>query len=293
MKLKWSSLLTGMVLGSIGTAAIGTVAAASADGFQVSLADVKLLINGVDKTNGGSFFNGETNVPVAFTFGDSTYVPLRYVSQALGYAVNWDQNSKTITIGSGSQSPPSGSFANNQKFVPPGRQGLGDIAYLSSDVYSGTDSDLLVVKLAYENADTNTWNFGNYAVSFRRSDGSTYSSASNLPANSEANVDPKTSRVVAYSASVPKGSKASDYKMLLSNYDFSQQPAAVSQLAAAQLTDSTTSANLFNAGDTANVSLAPYSLSFTATQNLGTSRGQATQSYQANIAYSKPGGAVS
>ena len=41
-----------------------------------------------------------------FIVGATTYVPLRFISQALGASVNWDDSTSTVTINSLAQGPP-------------------------------------------------------------------------------------------------------------------------------------------------------------------------------------------
>jgi Copper amine oxidase N-terminal domain len=41
-----------------------------------------------------------------FIVGATTYVPLRFISQALGASVNWDNSTSTVTIAGGAPAPP-------------------------------------------------------------------------------------------------------------------------------------------------------------------------------------------
>jgi hypothetical protein len=52
--------------------------------------------------------NGETLDVAPFIMGATTFVPLRFISQALGAAVNWDNSTSTVTIAGGPppQPPP-------------------------------------------------------------------------------------------------------------------------------------------------------------------------------------------
>jgi hypothetical protein len=52
--------------------------------------------------------NGQTQVldVAPFIVGATTYVPLRFISQALGAAVNWNDSTSTVTINSVAAAPP-------------------------------------------------------------------------------------------------------------------------------------------------------------------------------------------
>jgi len=69
--------------------------------------------------------DGQTQyVDVApFVIGSRTLVPLRFVAQALGAAVAWDQNSQTVRInggGNGGYTPPVGNRRNYFRNIQPG-----------------------------------------------------------------------------------------------------------------------------------------------------------------------------
>ena len=67
--------------------------------------DISLTIGSTQATVNGS----PVTVDVApFIVGDYTYVPLRFISQALGASVSWDDNSQTVEISDSSASDQSG-----------------------------------------------------------------------------------------------------------------------------------------------------------------------------------------
>ncbi|CCQ97650.1 Cysteine-rich secretory protein family [[Clostridium] ultunense Esp] len=47
----------------------------------------------------GTFFNGKTEVPLAFNYEGTTYVPLRYIGEKLGKEVGYDPNTQSIWVG--------------------------------------------------------------------------------------------------------------------------------------------------------------------------------------------------
>jgi hypothetical protein len=66
---------------------------------------ISLTIGSTQATVGGQ----PTTMDVApFIVGATTYVPLRFISQALGASVNWDNSTSTVTINGGTQAPPPG-----------------------------------------------------------------------------------------------------------------------------------------------------------------------------------------
>jgi hypothetical protein len=82
--------------------------------------------------------NGQTQyVDVApFLVGSRTLVPLRFVAQALGAAVDWNQSSSTVTItgggGGGSYTPPSNASFNLTNIRPNGSSNT-----LSPNIHAG------------------------------------------------------------------------------------------------------------------------------------------------------------
>lgn len=54
-----------------------------------------------------------------FIVADTTYVPLRFISQALGASVNWDDSTSTVTINGRGPMPPQGEMPPPQPAFPP------------------------------------------------------------------------------------------------------------------------------------------------------------------------------
>jgi hypothetical protein len=63
--------------------------------------DIALHIGSTDATVDGQ---GQTIDVAPFIVGESTFVPLRFVSQALGASVSWDQNNRVVAIAMAGQS---------------------------------------------------------------------------------------------------------------------------------------------------------------------------------------------
>lgn len=87
MKDKTKGLLLGL---AIGTMLSGTVAYAGGTQIEVAFRGLKYMFDGVEKkpTEGAGFiYNGVT------------YVPLRFVSEAIGKKVEWDEAASTIWVG--------------------------------------------------------------------------------------------------------------------------------------------------------------------------------------------------
>ncbi|HYF75567.1 MAG TPA: stalk domain-containing protein [Symbiobacteriaceae bacterium] len=77
----------------------GLVVAATA--LEVDMVPLKFFVDGADRTpSGGVYHNGSTTVPVGFVYEETTYVPLRFVSELVGREVGWREQDNSIWIGS-------------------------------------------------------------------------------------------------------------------------------------------------------------------------------------------------
>ncbi|MDQ0915570.1 peptidylprolyl isomerase [Paenibacillus sp. V4I5] len=87
MKDKVKGLIVGLTIGSVLS---GTVAFAANSQIEVAFRSLKYMFDGVEKTPAEA---------KGFIYEGSTYVPLRFVSEALGKKVEWDEENETIWIG--------------------------------------------------------------------------------------------------------------------------------------------------------------------------------------------------
>jgi hypothetical protein len=86
MKKQVLVLLVGII---IGTLMFGTIAYAAQSNIRVAFEGIKIFVSGALR---------ETDKQ-PFIYNGTTYVPLRFISEALGEAVEWDEVTKSIYIG--------------------------------------------------------------------------------------------------------------------------------------------------------------------------------------------------
>lgn len=79
--------ISGVVMGTILTTAIGAGAAGIWDKINVLKNDITVIVNGENVTADN------------FVYNDTTYLPLRAVSEALGQPVDYDETTNTAYIG--------------------------------------------------------------------------------------------------------------------------------------------------------------------------------------------------
>ena len=150
--------ICGLVIGSICTLSIGSLANCVWDNISVLKNDINVVVN------------GETVTADNFLYNDITYLPLRAVSEALGESVNYDDKTNTAYIGlqknsetiTGKYTPPKGMFEKNLVKVFNGQYYLTENGILTyySDYFDG--------KNTYVIGDRDTMTF-----TFKFSDGST------------------------------------------------------------------------------------------------------------------------
>ncbi|MFC0214766.1 peptidylprolyl isomerase [Paenibacillus chartarius] len=87
MKDKTKGLLLGL---AIGTMLSGSVAYAGGTQIEVAFRELKFMFDGIEK---------KPSETPAFIYQGTTYVPVRFVSEALGRNVEWDDAASTIWIG--------------------------------------------------------------------------------------------------------------------------------------------------------------------------------------------------
>ena len=79
--------ICGLLIGSICTLSIGSLANGVWDNISVLKNDINVVVN------------GETVTADNFLYNDITYLPLRAVSEALGETVEYDETDNTAYIG--------------------------------------------------------------------------------------------------------------------------------------------------------------------------------------------------
>ena len=91
MKKKWIALGTTLVM----TAAMAIPAKAAIDYETARLRpDFTIMIDGKEK----NFKRSDGSAAFALVYEGSTYLPLRAIGEAIGRNVNWDEDTKTITL---------------------------------------------------------------------------------------------------------------------------------------------------------------------------------------------------
>lgn len=91
MKKKWIALGTTLVM----TAAMAIPAMAAIDYETARLRpDFTIVIDGKEK----NFKRSDGSAAFALVYEGSTYLPLRAIGEAIGRNVNWDEDTKTITL---------------------------------------------------------------------------------------------------------------------------------------------------------------------------------------------------
>lgn len=214
-------LLTGIIAGTLMTSPV----LASTGLFQVALSQVKLMINGSDKTPAnGTYWNGNTDVPFAFQYEGTTYLPVRYISESLGIPIDWDGSTRTIFVGN----KPSGgsltlSFGQAEQ---PDTEIPVTFTPMNAVLYDADDTQLIKVNVAVRNDDTKPFQFNLYQSRFVTGDGAQFTGNLYILQNTgEYEIPAKTTQVVQYYANVPKKVTGSDLSLVLSKADFSTYPA--------------------------------------------------------------------
>jgi hypothetical protein len=70
--------------------------------IEVSLNPITFLLNGQEikpSDREQQYFNGKAYVPASFVHQGTTYVPLRFVSEKMGYQVEYDADKHTVSLG--------------------------------------------------------------------------------------------------------------------------------------------------------------------------------------------------
>lgn len=247
-------LVGGMVLGSVMTAPV----VAGAEDLNVMISNVKLLINGVDKTpSNGNYWNGRAQVPFAFEYQGTTYVPIRYVSEALEMPVEWDGAARTIFVGNrpADSTVPVLSFGQSLR---PETNIPVTFTPLNSVLYDAGDSNLIKVTVSVRNDDTKEFGFGEYQSQFVGKDGTQFAGSLYLPQGADAKVSPKTTRILQYYAVIPKGITGDDLDLQLTKVDFGTYPAKFKPWISIPLKMNETTGASYMSYDTPVFDLTPY-----------------------------------
>lgn len=111
--------ISGLIVGAIGVGIIGTGAVGVWDTISVLKNDIKIIVNGTE-------VNADN-----FLYNDTTYLPLRAVSSALGEVVEYDETENTAYIGERKDNS-----AMISKYTPPQElMDLSDSVFLYDGIY--------------------------------------------------------------------------------------------------------------------------------------------------------------
>jgi len=89
--------LSGVLVTVLLISSIPALASTGSKMIEVYYNNIKITLDGVQVTPR----DGQGNIVEPFTFNGTTYLPVRAVSNALGIAVDWDSDSKTVILGTG------------------------------------------------------------------------------------------------------------------------------------------------------------------------------------------------
>jgi hypothetical protein len=86
----------------VGTLMLGSAVFAVNNDYVLSLLQAKIVINGAEKQGSDKpfqYFNGQTYVPTSLIYKGTTYVPLRFFSEALNQPIKYESKTSTIFVG--------------------------------------------------------------------------------------------------------------------------------------------------------------------------------------------------
>ena len=98
MKKRLQGLLIGVVIGVLFSGAI-VYGSTGVKWIDANYSNIKLVINGIQTVP--KDVTGKVVEP--FIYDGTTYLPVRAVSEALGYNVSWDGNTRTVYVGESNQ----------------------------------------------------------------------------------------------------------------------------------------------------------------------------------------------
>ena len=144
MKLKKESMLLGVLVGVLLTAIVARVIPADAKSGSQSVAavyrNIRVFVDGVEKKP-----NAEP-----FLIDGSTFVPLRFISEALGKEISWDGETNSIYIGKPPTVKPSaapavqsedysGTYEQTERTINPSNSRLQTLHWFTLSKISGAD----------------------------------------------------------------------------------------------------------------------------------------------------------
>ncbi|MFC5450868.1 peptidylprolyl isomerase [Paenibacillus aestuarii] len=109
MKEKLKMLSIGIIIGATLTTSIAASAASASSQIEVYFKQLKFMFDGKEKAIG-------TDQGKPFIYEGTTYVPLRFMSEALGKTVQYDANHDTIWVGDRYTSAPVMSIDTNHSY---------------------------------------------------------------------------------------------------------------------------------------------------------------------------------
>jgi hypothetical protein len=97
-KLNAKSLAIGVVIGSVFTTGVSYAALPGLTQISVDLNPVAITMNDklIEQSKTNTFNNGKVNVPLTVVYQGTTYVPLRFFSEAMNKQVHWSDHSISI-----------------------------------------------------------------------------------------------------------------------------------------------------------------------------------------------------
>lgn len=107
----------GVLLGVFLAAGVGF---ARDNTISATISRVRFIVGGEEVSPGdrpGYYFNGRSYVPAALSYGGTTYVPVRFIAEVLGFNVTWDQATPSIILSRSKTEDPGASF-DRQKVLP-------------------------------------------------------------------------------------------------------------------------------------------------------------------------------
>lgn len=275
-------MLSGMLAGSVLTSA----ATVGAEPLQVALSQVKLMVNGSDKTpSGGTYWNGAAQVPLAFNYEGTTYMPIRYISESLGKPVEWDGSANTIWVGEHpSDSVPQVAMGASVNPVP----GL-PVSYipLKSALYDAGETNIMKVSIAVKNDGIEPFSFGPFQSQFVGSDGTKYTGSLYQPQGSPTQVDPKSTQILEYYTTLPKSITASDVALHLSKINFGSYPAQYKDWAVIPLQNKKPDAPTYPWYQTGTFDFRPYQLEIGNISSWSYKASTTTQIYKLHVKTTK------